>query len=157
MAFPSRPVAARRKPRHTPPAGSRRVSANGRCHGREEFRMRRHRKIKIVATLGPASSTTFKTNALTPSTPSEGRSILIWLMFSLPNPLGASVSSNPSPETSSTCSTAGVLSLVLTRRSGSETTLFLRLTIQPIMKFSLNTITKIETTLLQVLRLKRRL
>ena len=51
--------------------------------------------------LGPASSTTLRTKSFTPCTPSEGRSILIWLMFSLPKPLGATVISTSWPGTRS--------------------------------------------------------
>ena len=42
-------------------------------------------------------------------------------MFSLPKPLGATVTVQPSPGTSRTVMAAGVLSPVFTRRRGSPT------------------------------------
>ncbi len=52
----------------------------------------------------------------------DGVNIFIWLMFSLPKPLGAAVMRILSPPTMRVCMTAGVLSSVLTRISGSRTT-----------------------------------
>ena len=48
---------------------------------------------------GPACSTASSTNCFTPSRPSDGRSMAMRLMFSLPNPFGATVSFSRSPGT----------------------------------------------------------
>ena len=71
----------------------------------------------------PAARTVSSTKRFTPSIPLAGVSIRNWLMFSLPKPLGATVSVSVSPGTRRVWRTAGVLSPVLTRRSGSPTTL----------------------------------
>ena len=48
---------------------------------------------------GPACSTASSTNCFTPSRPCDGRSMAMRLMFSLPNPFGATVSFSRSPGT----------------------------------------------------------
>ena len=64
--------------------------------------------------------------SFTPSIPSAGFNMNTLLMFSLPNPLGATVMSTLSPGTMLKCITAGVLSFVFSLIIGSLTTDFLR-------------------------------
>ncbi len=68
----------------------------------------------------PIVGTVFSTQSVSESL---GFSITNFDLFSEPPPLAATVTSTVSPGTSSTCSTAGVLSRVLRRaKSGSSTT-----------------------------------
>ena len=79
-----------------------------------------------VAPKGFGSENMSRIQMLKPADGVEGLSILIWLMFSLPKPLGATVMRQPSPSTRCTVMAAGVLSPVLPRRSGSATMLLRR-------------------------------
>ena len=76
--------------------------------------------------LPPAESTVSSTKSFTPASPCAGVSIFTRHMFSLPAPLGETVIFTPSPGLMRTRSVQGVLSPVLTRRSGSRTTLLRR-------------------------------
>lgn len=60
--------------------------------------------------LPPAIRTVSTTKSTTPARPAAGVNICRRLMFSLPKPLGATVSVTFSPGTMRVCSTAGVLS-----------------------------------------------
>ena len=70
----------------------------------------------------PATRAVSATNPTMSSREADGVNIFIRLMFSLPNPLGATIRDNRSPSTKRVCKIAGVLSPVLPRRIGSATT-----------------------------------
>ena len=70
----------------------------------------------------PANRAVSATKSMISCSVAEGVNIFIRLMFSLPNPLGATIKWIESPSTSLVCRIAGVLSPVLPLRMGSATT-----------------------------------
>ena len=70
---------------------------------------------------GPAVRMHSRIQSLTPSTPSAGVSILYFERFSQPPPLAMIMIFMVAPVTTSTWTTAGVLSPVLTRSKGERT------------------------------------
>lgn len=89
------------------PGGKAPVSPAGRS---PQNRRRSRRRPPSAAGLPPAIRTVSTTKSTTPARPAAGVNICRRLMFSLPKPLGATVSVTFSPGTMRVCSTAGVLS-----------------------------------------------